>query len=407
MPRHKMVPGTWGEIGFKKLEDGLLEGRVYYRTLSGVRKDTTAKGKTKVAIERILKSRLPDLVVATPAGTVPVENLTIAEVAAAWADWEQLRVDAEPRTKAPTTHAEHVRLLKATILPRFGAKRPADLTTGDVHAWYTAAYKKTPALSRQAISVLKSVMDYAGVMGTYAGENPCAKVKVMPRGKKQVFAPGVSELQTFRAAVEAYMVDPDRPGPTPNNLVIDTVDLILATGLRIGEVLGLRYGKDIFLDGEHPFVVVHGAVKEKGGEKRWEPFPKTEASRRAIALPPYAVAIIERRQAENITGSEFLFHTWANRPDKIQRPNGPQDVHRALRNVRVHAGLPADYIPHALRKNVATQIAIAEGLTAAAGYMGHSELRITDQFYYQKEMRTADSSALLQAQFEVIVGGLR
>lgn len=39
--------------------------------------------------------------------------------------------------------------------------------------------------------------------------------------------------------------------------------------------------------------------------------------------------------------------------------------------------------------------------------MGHSELRITDQFYFRKEMRTADSSALLQAQFEVIVGGVQ
>lgn len=91
-------------------------------------------------------------------------------------------------------------------------------------------------------------------------------------------------------------------------------------------------------------------------------------------MPPYAVAIIRRRMEEYVTGSKSLFHTWANRPDKVQRPNGPQDVHRGLRNVRLHAGLPDDYIPHALRKNVATQIAVAEDLSAAAGYMGHSEL---------------------------------
>lgn len=305
MPRHKMTPGTWGEIGYKKLEDGLLEGRVYYRTLHGARKDTVAKGKTRAAIERILKARLPGLVVAAPAGEVAPDRLTFADVARAWEDWEELKTKETPRQKAPTTHAEHCRIIKATLLPRFGTKRPVEITSGDVHAWYTAAHKKTPALARQANGVLKSVMDYAGVMGTYEGENPCVKVKSMRRRKKEVFAPGVSELQTFRAAVQAYMDDPDRPGPTPNMLVIDTVDLILATGLRIGEVLGLRYGKDIFVDGAGPHVVVHGAVKEKGGEKRWEPFPKTEASRRSIALPPYAVTIIRRRMSENFTGSEF------------------------------------------------------------------------------------------------------
>lgn len=84
MPRHKMAPSTWGEIGYKKVEDGLMEGRVYYRTLQGARKDTVAKGKTKVAIERILNARLPDLVAAAPAGEIPAERLTFAGVARAW-----------------------------------------------------------------------------------------------------------------------------------------------------------------------------------------------------------------------------------------------------------------------------------------------------------------------------------
>ncbi|MEI2268111.1 tyrosine-type recombinase/integrase [Microbacterium sp. No. 7] len=400
MPRHKMAPGTWGDIGYRRLSDGTLEGRVYYRTAAGVRRDTTARGKTKAAIERALKSRLPELVAAAPEDATA--NLTVADVARAWIDWEQQKVNEVPRQKAPTTHAEHCRIIRATLLPQFGDVRAGDLRSGEVHNWYTNAHRKTPALARHAKSVLSAIMDYGGVMGAYDGENPCAKVKSMRRGKREVFAPNISELRVFRDAVEAYMNDPDRPGPAPSDLLIDVIDLILATGLRIGEVLGLRYGDDIILDAEQPYVVVHGAVKEKGGAKRWEPFPKTEASRRAIALPPFAVAVIRRRAAANRTGSPYLFHTWPSRPDKVQRPNGQQDVHRALRNVRAHAGLPDDYIPHALRKNVATQIAAADGLSAAASYMGHSDLRITDQFYFRREMQTADSSALLQAQYEVM-----
>lgn len=159
MPRHKMAPGTWGDIGYRRLTDGTLEGRVYYRTAAGVRRDATARGKTKAAIERALKSRLPELVATAPEAAAA--DLTVAEVAQAWMEWEQQKVNEVPRQKAPTTHAEHCRIIRATLLPEFGLTRARDLTSGDVHHWYINAHRKTPALARQAKSVLSAIMEAA------------------------------------------------------------------------------------------------------------------------------------------------------------------------------------------------------------------------------------------------------
>lgn len=402
MARHKMAPGTWGDIGYRTLDDGKVEGRVWYRTIAGARKDTTARGKTKSAVERELKLRLPGLVSRAAPAAADDKPKTFAQTAAKWLEFEEAKV--QTRQKAPTTHAEHVRILRAHLLPAFGNREVADIDSGDVFDYYLAMHQQHAPLARNVKSVLSSILAHARVLRYATGENPAVVVKSLRREKKAIFAPDLDELASFRSAIIAYNEDPDRPGPMPNELLLDVVDLILATGLRVGEVLALRYGKDIILDAPKPYIIVNGAIKEKGGPKRWEPFPKTEHGHREIVLPSYAVNIILRRQLDNTSGSEFLFHTNANKKPGLQRPNGQQDVHRAVRRVRAHAGLADDYIPHALRKNVATEIAGKMGLDAAAGNLGHGLSRITEQFYFKRDLRAPDASDLLQAQYELLLG---
>lgn len=392
MARTQMPPGTWGDIKTTTMPDGRVEGRVYYRTLDGRRREANARGRTKAAVERDLKERLPSLV-----GAVTVRESdapkTFTEVAEEWLSYEELKLPQHD--KAGGTHVEHKRMVRKHLVPAFGALPIGDVTSERVFRWYSALAVSHRPLARNTKGVLSLVLGHALNLGYITGANPCASVKSLKRVKREIFAPGVEELAAFREAIVAYM-EMDRPGPRPGPLMLDTVDMILATGLRISEVLGLRFGSDIVLAAEEPYCVVNGAIKEKG-PKRWEPFPKTEAGRRELPLPPFAVEIILRRMVENTTGSEFLFHT------RTGAPNGCQDVHRAIRTMREVMGLDESFVPHALRKNVGTQVANLMGLEAAAGVLGHARSRVTEAFYAKRELRAPDARAILQAQYEAIV----
>lgn len=81
----------------------------------------------------------------------------------------------------------------------------------------------------------------------------------------------------------------------------DIVDMLIATGVRIGEVLALRRA-DIELtppparrddDGWFPWLMVNGQITSKG--KRVY-FGKTHAAIRPIALPGWAATLLRRRR---------------------------------------------------------------------------------------------------------------
>ncbi|WP_243073732.1 site-specific integrase [Microbacterium sp. SS28] len=396
MPRPKLQDGTWGEFTQTTLENGKVVLTARYRRLDGSESKTTAQGRSRSEAARKLLGKLPALVAEARPGKGapdPAVPRTFRDLALEWIEHDRLRM--EQGEIAPSTRHEHERIARNILIPRLGDELVDQITTREISIAYHQMVREWPAQARNAKGVLSLIMTYAAQMGVVE-RNLVREVPAMRRKKKEIFAPGIEELRMFRAAVVAYNEDPDRPGPMPSPLLLDTVDMILATGLRIGEVLGLRWEKDVNLDTGSPYLVVNGAVKEKGGAKRWEPFPKSEAGRREIALPEYAVAILLRRLVDNDGGSEFVFHT------RTLRPNGQQDVHRSLRNVRRHAGLPKDYVPHALRRSVGTVVANRIGLEQTALLLGHERSRVTEQYYAKRTRETPDVRDIVQAVHDTI-----
>ena len=81
-------------------------------------------------------------------------------------------------------------------------------------------------------------------------------------------------------------------------------------------------------------------------------------------------------------------------------------MHRSLRNVRRHAELPKDYVPHALRKSVGTVVAKKIGLEETALLLGHERSRVTEQFYAKRTHETPDVRNIVQAVHESITVGV-
>lgn len=182
-------------------------------------------------------------------------------------------------------------------------------------------------------------------------------------------------------------------GRRPLPYIADVVDVLLGTGLRISEVLGLRW-EDIDLKADAPTLTVNGAVKARKksaehGSLVWEPRPKSRAGHRTIPLPDLVVSVLMQRHLDAEPGAVWVFAS------ENGTPRYPANVRTRLRRVcgTTFEGLT----PHTLRRTMATIVEEEGGLRAASMILGHSSTAITEQYYVHRSSVAPDMSRVLDA----------
>ncbi len=133
----------------------------------------------------------------------------------------------------------------------------------------------------------------------------------------------------------------------------DIIDLMLATGCRFGEILALRWS-DLDLDGKPPILTVSGTIKTETGKGTYrKPTPKSDASRRTVALPRFAAELLRaRREFATPNENDAVFATRNGTWHQVV------NVERRWRQIRKDPGY--EWVtPHTFRKTVATLISEA------------------------------------------------
>ena len=204
-----------------------------------------------------------------------------------------------------------------------------------------------------------------GAMGT------AAQLRLIPRNSvADVTAPkqkpppkqilNDEQLDTFMAAIQA------------DDIWRDFFYTELTTGLRLGEICGLRWED---FDAEHGVLKIQRTIHVEKGGVLTVGDTKTYAGTRKIVLPASTVQVLCERK--NTTLTEWIF----SNPLKPELPVNPRTAYSRLKALLKSAGLPSIRF-HDLRHTFSTH-ALSSGVDAKtlSGILGHSRASFTLDTY--------------------------
>lgn len=363
----------------RKLSDGrwLTRWQVSATTPGGqrVRKAGTTRGTKADAINAMQAKRME------LAGGAPVtgKDMTVAQLIAATLD--------EWNTKLKPTTAELYRRTAARyITPHIGNMKIRAVTALDVDGFYKMLRDDVGlgTARRQVHKVLNAAFKYAQ-RRSLIQFNPAAAVG-MPTTAPQTTqeddpadALKVWTLDEVKRLYDACMAD-----GTPHALAIA---LALYTGMRRGEIYGLKHG-DVDLDAKEWGQIKVRRTLATGGPNGAGEFlavPKTPRSRRTLDIGPKAQKVLlaatawqERQKARNPhrwQENDLIFTTaWGTH----QHPNF---ITKKLRQMTAQAGVPFHHL-HAARHGWAS-LAFKAGskLETVSAYLGHANTNVTAAIY--------------------------
>lgn len=246
-----------------------------------------------------------------------------------------------PKLK-PSTLRTYEMLLRIHILPAIGRIRVKDLELVHVARLHDKQ-AATPRTANQSLAVVSKMLSLAETWGLRpSNSNPCGAVERFREERRHRYLTGPELARIGKALTKAEAEQRYQPH------VIAAIRLLILTGMRVGELLAMRW--------EH--------LDEKTGRQQL-PEHKTDArGERTVHLPPEAVVLLKTIPQHKL--SPFIF-AGAGKDGTIG-----STLSHAWQDVREQAKCE-DVRLHDLRHTFASE-GIARGLTLAAIglLLGHS-----------------------------------
>jgi integrase len=375
MGRPPLPIGTAGDINVFATKTG-HRAVCNYRDDDGVTRRIERHGTTPTKAKTRLREAIRERNHVDNAAEI-IPDTTVSALAEIW------RAELDERDLSPTTvQAYHDRLTKQ-ILPALGALRLREITISRVDRFLKAVKKRHGAsVAKMTRSVLSGMLGLAARHDAL-DRNPTRDAARLSTTTGSARAFTLDEARDLRAKLAAD------PVAIKHDLV-DFVDMMLASGLRIGEAAAITWPA---LDLQAGTVEVRGTViRVKGQGLQIKPKPKTKTGYRTLELPTWAIAMLQRRRAT----------AKPNRWDAVfTAPLGglrdPSNTQMVLRGALDHAGYPWAS-SHSCRKTVAT-LMDQGGLSAraAADQLGHAQVSTTQNYYYGRKTRRTGAAAILEA----------
>lgn len=371
MARPPLPIGERGNIKRTKQADGSWLAICRYRDIDGITRMVRATGTSGQKAENRLLVKLKQ--------RASGDDITSEDRLSILAERWFLTVD-----KSPGTKDQYRRVLDTHILAKpggIGSLRIREATTAALDSFIRRKAIATPTTAKQCRTVLSLMFGMAARYGAVT-TNPVRDTAAPVVKRDKVRAMTMEEFQQFYTHLEGW-ANSKGYGPGRNRSVLDAVDLFIATGLRPGELLAIRF-QDVDL--KAGTLEVTGTIKRTSDRGlHWQERPKSEHGQRVLRLPEFALSVLRRRKLAQAGGLVFT-----NRLGGIWEPANFSRVWVSAR------GEDWAWVkPSSFRKAVATIIEREAGSAVASKQLGHSSDAVTLKHYIERANAAPDSTVAL------------
>ena len=320
-------------------------------------------------------------------GTLPSDdsrrNETVGEFLDRW-----LRVKVESCELRPSTARSYGGHITRHLVPHLGEIRLRDLRRDHIERMFTAIRKATandprpvgPTTERRILATLSSAIRDAVRAGELSTDHT-AYVRLRKVDRPRVKPWKSDQYWAFVTRLEA------EPADSAGGRLLPVVQVVAGTGLRLGEVLGLRWS-DVDLTGG--YLVVQQAAHQVGAVVSYGPPKTASGDGREVPLTGWVPDVLrawrKQQMGERLafgpdyteTGLVFTHEDGA----ALQPQSVSKSFHRLVTSVRV----PFEPLPvtrfHDLRHLTATMLLQAGvPLVVVSKLIGHSSIGITADTY--------------------------
>jgi len=333
MPRDgitKVVSDRTGAVSYR--------ARVSFTDRDGKRRHRSKSFRTKRAAEQWRRQQLTAIDTGTYYEPVPV---TLGEVAQRW-------LTGVERGRAPSTYLQYHITYHRHIAPRFGHRKLSTVRPSDVQTFYDELGQTYRAETVKTVhTVLRGIYRHAIADGLIA-VNPTDERRLPTDRRDQPTVWTPDQVRTFLAAID----DDD------DALLYQ---VLILTGLRIGEALGLKWDA---VDLNAGTLHVRRTLQHTPDGWTISDATKTDASVRTVMLPERAARALCRQRERGLPGDIVFCNATGG-------PLTQQGVRDRLDTLCEKAGVPR-ITPHACRRICATLLA-RQGVhvAVAARMLGH------------------------------------
>jgi integrase len=284
--------------------------------------------------------------------------------------------DYAEHSVSPKTYERYDEIIRSHIVPALGGYELSKLRPLHIQGFYTAAITSGRKDGNGGLSA-QTVLHFHRLLHRALGQ--AVRWQLLARNPAEAVEPPRPQRTEMRALDDAQiaLLLKSLEGSRLHAPVL----LALSTGLRRGELLGLRW-RDIDL--ERGCLTVNCSVEQTKQSLRFK-IPKTERSRRMVALPSFAVDMLRAHKREQTEARLKLGPAYQNDDLIFPREDGspwpPDSFSTAFAAFIRRSDLPHVRF-HDLRHSHATQL-LKHGVhpKIVSERLGHSKVGITLDTY--------------------------
>ena len=333
----------------------------YGRDSSGRRLQTSKAGfATKAAAQSALQEMVRTLMT-----DVNLTSVTVQEYLETWL--------ASKHALKPTTMALYTEFATNYLVPHLGGIRLIELRAHHLDRMYASitvgmrGRPLSPSTIRRIHGVLRSALNTA-VRRRLIAYNPAQHIELAPENPKKAKPWTPEQCQRFLKHISA-----DR--------LANLYHLILITGMRRGESVGLRW-QDVDLD--RASLSVNQQITDVNGRSMVST-PKTKRGDRIVYIDAETVAMLRRQQETQNLERTAWGPAWNDSGLVFTREDGsplrPEYATRHFQALAQDAGLPVIRLHDLRHTNASLALDAGVDLKVVSERLGHSQIAITADLY--------------------------